>query len=194
MQKQKGRVEGQHTGICGLRTQRRSHHWPSDRDVWVQACNFWRPQCPSHSMNTVVHISKQRLSKPRNCHQFSPVVCFDVHYLFVCLLFFCFDKFCFAKVICCSCIADTKTIMQFHTEYRLEVSRSAQTMNAFSTLQKHRLYLAFKAPVAPRNSAKSLVISIISTFKSTSGRSRTVQHHKIEITVANKRLIIGAEP
>ena len=38
-------------------------------DVWVRACNVWLPRCPSYSMNTVVHIGKQRLSKPRDCHQ-----------------------------------------------------------------------------------------------------------------------------
>ena len=35
----------------------------------VRACNGWLPQCPSYSMNVVMHIGKQRLSKPRNCHQ-----------------------------------------------------------------------------------------------------------------------------
>ena len=64
-------TKGQHTvtGSCGVRTQRRSHHWPSSGDVCVRACNVWLPQCPSYSMNVVVHIGKQRLSKPRDCHQ-----------------------------------------------------------------------------------------------------------------------------
>ena len=35
----------------------------------VQACNVWLPQCPSYSMNVVVHIGKQRLSKPCDFHQ-----------------------------------------------------------------------------------------------------------------------------
>ena len=43
-------------------------HWPSG-DVWVRACNVWLPQGPSYSMNVVVHIGKQRLYKPRDCHQ-----------------------------------------------------------------------------------------------------------------------------
>ena len=33
------------------------------------AYNVWRPQGPSYSMNVVVHIGKQRLYKPRDCHQ-----------------------------------------------------------------------------------------------------------------------------
>ena len=39
-----------------------------------RACNIWLPQGPSYSMNVVVHIGKQRLCKPRDCHQakFSP--------------------------------------------------------------------------------------------------------------------------
>ena len=34
-------------------------------------CNVWLLQCPSYSMNVVVHIGKQRLklSKPCDCHQ-----------------------------------------------------------------------------------------------------------------------------
>ena len=44
-------------------------HWPSSGDVWVRACNVWLPQGPSYSKNTVVHIGKQRLYKPRDCHQ-----------------------------------------------------------------------------------------------------------------------------
>ena len=44
-------------------------HWPSNGDVWVRACNVWLPQGPSYSMNVVVHIGKQRLYKPRDCHQ-----------------------------------------------------------------------------------------------------------------------------
>ena len=44
-------------------------HWPSSGDVWVRACNVWLPQGPSYSMNAVVHIGKQRLYKPRDCHQ-----------------------------------------------------------------------------------------------------------------------------
>ena len=45
-------------------------HWTCGRgDVWVRACNVWLPQGPSYSMNVVVHISKQRLCKPRDCHQ-----------------------------------------------------------------------------------------------------------------------------
>ena len=32
-------------------------------------CNVWLPQGPSYSMNVVVHIGKQRLCKPRDCHQ-----------------------------------------------------------------------------------------------------------------------------
>ena len=64
-------MKDQHTGICGVWTQRRSHHWPSSGDVWVRACNVWLPQGPScsYSMNMVVHIGTQRLSKPRDCHQ-----------------------------------------------------------------------------------------------------------------------------
>ena len=64
-------TKGQHTGICGVRTQRRLHHWPSSGDVCssVRACNVWLPQCPAYSMNVVVHIGKQRLSKPHDCHQ-----------------------------------------------------------------------------------------------------------------------------
>ena len=42
-------------------TQRRSHHWPSSRDLWVRACNVWLLQCPSYRMNAVVNIGKQRL-------------------------------------------------------------------------------------------------------------------------------------
>ena len=38
-------------------------------DVWVRACNVWLPQGHSYSMNVVVHIGKQRLCKPRDCHQ-----------------------------------------------------------------------------------------------------------------------------
>ena len=63
-------------GICGVRTQRRSHaspshvHWPCGRgEVWVRACNIWLPLGPSYSMNVVVHIGKQRLCKSRDCHQ-----------------------------------------------------------------------------------------------------------------------------
>ena len=41
---------------------------PSSGDVWVRACNVWLPQSPSYSMNVVVHIGKQRLSKPCGCH------------------------------------------------------------------------------------------------------------------------------
>ena len=44
-------------------------HWPWCGDVWVRACNVWLPQGPSYSMNVVVHIGKQRLCKPRDCHQ-----------------------------------------------------------------------------------------------------------------------------
>ena len=44
-------------------------HWPSSEDVWVRACNVWLPQGPSYSMNVVVRIGKQRLYKPRDCHQ-----------------------------------------------------------------------------------------------------------------------------
>ena len=71
MQKKKSvrSTKGQHTSICWVRTQRRSHHWPSSGDVWVRACNVWLPPCPSYSMSVVVHIGKQRLSKPRDCHQ-----------------------------------------------------------------------------------------------------------------------------
>ena len=43
-------------------------HWPCG-DVWVRAGNVWLPQGPSYSMNVVVHIGKQRLCKPRDCHQ-----------------------------------------------------------------------------------------------------------------------------
>ena len=46
----------------------------------------------------------------------SPLVCFDVYYLFVSLFLFCFVNFCFAKVICCSCVAVAKAIMQINTE------------------------------------------------------------------------------
>ena len=58
-------------GICGVRTQRRSHHHHTGRPVavWVRACNVWLPQGPSYSMNVVVRIGKQRLYKPRDCHQ-----------------------------------------------------------------------------------------------------------------------------
>ena len=35
----------------------------------MRACNIWLPQGPSYSMNVVVHIGKQRLCKPRDCHQ-----------------------------------------------------------------------------------------------------------------------------
>ena len=65
---------GQHTvpGSCGVRTQRRSHHWLSSGNVWVRACNVWLPQSPSYNMNVVVHIGKQRLFKPRDCHQILP--------------------------------------------------------------------------------------------------------------------------
>ena len=64
-------MKGQHTvtGSCGVRTQHRSHHLPSSGDVWARACNVWLPQCPSCSINVVVHIGKQRLSKPRDCDQ-----------------------------------------------------------------------------------------------------------------------------
>ena len=44
-------------------------HWPSSGDVWVRAYNVWLRQGPSYSMNVVVHIGKQRLYKPRDCHQ-----------------------------------------------------------------------------------------------------------------------------
>ena len=44
-------------------------HWPSSGNVWVRAFNVWLPQGPSYSMNVVVHIGKQRLYKPRDCHQ-----------------------------------------------------------------------------------------------------------------------------
>ena len=44
-------------------------HWPSSGDVWVRACNVWLAQGPSYSVNAVVHIGKQRLYKPRDCHQ-----------------------------------------------------------------------------------------------------------------------------
>ena len=63
---------GRRKVICGVRTWRRSHHWPASGDVWVRACNVWLPQCPGCFMNVVVHIGKQRLSKPRNC-EFSPL-------------------------------------------------------------------------------------------------------------------------
>ena len=58
-------TKGQHTvnGSCGVRTQRRLHHWPSSGDVWVRACNVWLPQCPRYSINVVVHIL-ERFSKP----------------------------------------------------------------------------------------------------------------------------------
>ena len=42
-------------------------HWRGD--VCLRACNIWLPQGPSYSMNVVVHIGKQRLCKPRDCHQ-----------------------------------------------------------------------------------------------------------------------------
>ena len=44
-------------------------HWPPSGDVWVQACSVGLLQCPSYSINAVVHTGKQRLSKPRDCHQ-----------------------------------------------------------------------------------------------------------------------------
>ena len=58
-------------GICGVRTQRRSHHHHTGHPVavWVPAWNVWLPQGPSYSMNVVVRIGKQRLYKPRDCHQ-----------------------------------------------------------------------------------------------------------------------------
>ena len=61
-------TKGQHTGICGLRTQRRPHtdHWPSIQWRHLgKPCNVWLPQCPSYSINAMVHFGKQRLSKPR---------------------------------------------------------------------------------------------------------------------------------
>ena len=63
------------------------------------------------SETTHTHTHAQKNSLVMFCFflfvAFSPVVCFDVYYLFVCLL-----SFCFAEVICCSCIAVTKAIMQ----------------------------------------------------------------------------------
>ena len=61
-------------GICGVRTHRRSHHHHMYTGVEtsgyrVRACNIWLPQGPRYSMNVVVHIGKQRLCKPRDCHQ-----------------------------------------------------------------------------------------------------------------------------
>ena len=53
-------TRGQHNGICEVRSQRQSLHWPSSGDVWVWVCTFWRPQCPGHSMNVVVHIGKKK--------------------------------------------------------------------------------------------------------------------------------------
>ena len=69
--------------------------------------------------------------------------------------------------------------------YRPEVSRRAQTMSAFSTLEWHRRYLALNAPVPPRNAVKSVMISIICTRKSPWGRSRTARHHPPHISVAS---------
>ena len=43
--------------------------WPCGGDVWVRACSVWLLQWPSYSMNVVLHIGKQRLSKPHDCHQ-----------------------------------------------------------------------------------------------------------------------------
>ena len=40
---------------------------PVETSGW-KACNVCLAQCASYSMNVVVHIGKQRLSKPRNCH------------------------------------------------------------------------------------------------------------------------------
>ena len=39
-------------------------------DFWVRACNVWLLRCLSYRMSVVVHqVGKQRLSKPRGCHQ-----------------------------------------------------------------------------------------------------------------------------
>ena len=61
-------------GICGVRTQRRSHHNHTGHPVETSGCRhatfgFRRAPSCSYSMNVVVHIGKQRLSKPRDCHQ-----------------------------------------------------------------------------------------------------------------------------
>ena len=66
-------TKDQHTGICGVRTQCRSHHWPSSGDVWVRACNVWLPQCPSYSLNVVVHIGKQGCANLTIVTKFSPL-------------------------------------------------------------------------------------------------------------------------
>ena len=44
-------------------------HWLSSGDAWVRACNVWLPRGPSYSINVVVRFGKQRLYKPRYCHQ-----------------------------------------------------------------------------------------------------------------------------
>ena len=49
-----------------------SWHWPSSGDVWVRACSAWLLQSPSYSMHVVVHVGKQSLYKPRDCHQILP--------------------------------------------------------------------------------------------------------------------------
>ena len=61
-------------GICGVRTQRRSHHNHTGHPVEMSGCGhatfgFRRAPSCSYSMNVVVHIGKQRLSKPRDFHQ-----------------------------------------------------------------------------------------------------------------------------
>ena len=71
------------------------------------------------------------------------------------------------------------------TVYRPDMSRSAQTMKAFSTSEWHRpCSQALNGPVPPRNAGKSTPISITSTRKSLWGRSRTARERQCRITVA----------
>ena len=57
-----------------MRTQRRPHHHHIGHPVETSGCGratfgFRRAPASSYSMNAVVHIGKQRLYKPRDCHQ-----------------------------------------------------------------------------------------------------------------------------
>ena len=67
-------TKGRHTviGSCGVRTQRRSHHHHTGHPVETSGCGhatFGFRSAPATSMNVVAHIGKQRLYKPRDCHQ-----------------------------------------------------------------------------------------------------------------------------
>ena len=60
-----------------MRTQRRSHHNHTGHPVETSGCGhatfgFRRAPSCSYSMNVVVHIGKERLYKPRDCHQILP--------------------------------------------------------------------------------------------------------------------------